>query len=445
MTSAGAGADLTADAEPTYGVGELARAINSALGREFGAGIWVRGEIQNWSARGPHAYFQLVEDIDGQRAVIEVKLFADVRRRITPILTHSRLSLDDGLAVRIFGVPDFWAPNGRLGFKMRDIDPRFTLGDLAMAREDVLRRLRASGRFDTNRELTLSPVPLRIGLVTSEGTAAWHDFVQQLTESGLGFHLAVHHSAVQGDGAEHHIAAAIGRLATLDLDAIVVIRGGGSRNDLAAFDAEVIAQAILASPIPVLTGIGHETDRSIADEVAHTALKTPTACAAMLIERVRASMSQMEHAWQQIAEIGRRRLAQADRRVGDLAHQIASHTRTAVERADLRLGHRHQTMAARTTHALGAERATIERFGQRLTGVAAQSLRQVDQQLALADARIAAHDPARLLGRGWSITTDETGAVVRSVSQVAVGAELRTRLVDGLVLSTVDDRRGTDD
>jgi exodeoxyribonuclease VII large subunit len=433
MTSA----EPLGDVEPTFSVGELARAINASLNRDFGSGVWVRGEIQSWNARGPHAYFQLVEEVDGQRAVIQVNLFADVRRRIRPILEQNRLTLDDGVAVRIFGIPDFWAPGGRLGLKMRDIDPRFTLGDLAMAREAVLGRLRTSGRFDDNRMLELSPLPLRLGLVTSQGTAAFADFTEQLGESDLGFSITLSHCAVQGEGAEHQIAAAIGELGTLDLDAIAVIRGGGSRTDLATFDAEVIAEAILASPIPVVTGIGHEIDRSIADEVAHSALKTPTACAAMLIDRVRDTIGRAEGAWGRIAELGRLSLAGAEGRIAELTHRIARHTHTAVERADMTLDQRRQRVISAGARLLDAERDALARHVEHIGAITDRLLGNARSDLALAEARIGAHDPARLLARGWSITTDADGAIIRSVDDVTTGAGVRTHLVDGVVTSTV--------
>ncbi len=191
------------------------------------------------------------------------------------------------MKVRIFGQLDFYAPTGRLGLKMAGIDPRFTLGELSQARDQVVRALVASGLFDANRARRLSPIPLRVGVVASVGSAAWHDFRDELDRSGFGFDLAVCDTRVQGEWAVPMVAAAIRTLTRRgDLDCVVVIRGGGARNELATFDAESIAVAIATSPVPVLTGLGHEVDRSVADEVAHTALKTPTACAGALIDAV---------------------------------------------------------------------------------------------------------------------------------------------------------------
>ena len=273
------------DPEGTYTVGELAEVINRRI-RGGEDGLWVRGEIQGWNARGPHAYFTLADDAadtPDAKAVIDVAVFAPSRNRLRPMLERHRLRLGDGIKVRIYGYLDFYAPRGQIKLVMTGIDPRFTLGDLAQQRDQVMRRLVAGGLVDANRRTPLGRAPVHVGVVTSVGSAAWHDFHQELAASGLGFQLSVCDVRVQGDHAVAMVAAAIASLAARPLDAIVVIRGGGARNELSVFDAEPIALAIAASPVPVLTGLGHEVDRSIADEVAYASYKTPTACAQALV------------------------------------------------------------------------------------------------------------------------------------------------------------------
>src|SRR5262245_59632507 len=193
---------------PTYSVGELADAINAQLRRGFDDGVWVRGEIDGLRHSGPHTYFALVEDGDDGRAVLNVSLFAPMKRNLTPILKRSRLELANGMKVRIFGQLDYYAPTGKLGLKMAGIDPRFTLGELSQARDDVVRRLVAAGLFDANRGRHLSPIPLRVGVVTSVGSAAWHDFRDELDRSGYGFQLAVCDTRVQGEWAVAMVAGA---------------------------------------------------------------------------------------------------------------------------------------------------------------------------------------------------------------------------------------------
>ena len=193
--------DLDDGGVPTYTVGELAEAINGALRRRFDDGVWVRGEIQGWNERGPHAYFRLVEDGDDGKATINVQFFANARMRLRPLLAKHRLRLADGLAVRIFGHLDFYAPSGQLGLKMGGIDPRFTLGELALQRDEVVRRLVAAGLYDRNRGRAMPVAPLRVGVVTSTASAAWADFRHELERSGIGFELRVVDVRVQGEWA----------------------------------------------------------------------------------------------------------------------------------------------------------------------------------------------------------------------------------------------------
>ncbi len=297
-------AELDDGGDPTYSVCELAEAINDQFRRGFRDGVWVRGEINGLQHRGPHTYFSLVEDGDDGKGVLRVQLFAPAKRRLTPILKRANLDLRDGMKVRIRGFLDYWAQGGSIGLKMVEIDPRYTLGEIAQSRDEVMRRLVASGLIDLNKRRPMSPIPLRVGVATSVDSAAWADFRSELSASGFGFELTVVDTRVQGDGADRMVAGAIGTLARGArkgvLDVIVVIRGGGARNELAVFDSARIAHTIAAVPIPVLTGLGHEIDRSIADEVAHTALKTPTACAGALIERVAAYTAASEMAFEAI-------------------------------------------------------------------------------------------------------------------------------------------------
>jgi exodeoxyribonuclease VII large subunit len=427
-------------ANPTYTVGELAAAINDQLRRGFSDGVWVRGEIDGLRSSGPHTYFTLVEHGDDGKAVMNVSLFAPMKRRLTPLLKRSRLELGNGMKVRIFGHLDYYAPNGRLGLKMAGIDPRFTLGELSQARDQVVRRLVAGGLFDANRRHRLSPVPLRVGVVASVGTAAWHDFHDELIRSGFGFGLAVCDTRVQGEYAVESVSAAIRTLSQRqDLDVVVIIRGGGARNELATFDAESIAVAIATSPLPVLTGLGHEVDRSVADDVAHTALKTPTACAGALIDAVAGYRTDVERCWTEIGTIARTDLASATGGLSDRAHRIARRTHAAVERADERLA----TRVDRLRHAPGRQ---LDHARRRFDVAAGAVVRRVPQlldaerrSLDATAARLALLDPVNLLRRGWSITRDAAGDVVASVDDVEPGSIITTQVADGRLTSRIEE------
>ncbi|NNE10784.1 MAG: exodeoxyribonuclease VII large subunit [Ilumatobacter sp.] len=426
-------------ANPTFTVGELADAINTQLRRGFSDGVWVRGEIDGLRHSGPHTYFALVEHGDAGKAVLNVSLFAPMKRNLTPLLKKHRLELVNGMSVRIFGELDYYPPNGRLGLKMAGIDPRFTLGELSQARDQVVRRLVATGLFDANRRRVLTPAPLEIGVVASVGTAAWHDFHDEIVRSGLGFRLAVCDTRVQGEWAVPSVAAAIRTLTSRrDLDCVVVIRGGGARNELATFDAEPIAMAIATSPIPVLTGLGHEVDRSVADEVAHTALKTPTACAGALIDAVRAYRDTVEARWAQITEVATRDLVSARSGLGDRAHRIARRTHAAVERADERLVARRDRLQSLPDRRLRADEHLLSRSVERLRSAGVRALETSVARVDAVESRVAVLDPVDLLRRGWSITRAADGAVVRSVDDVASGETITTQVADGTLTSRIE-------
>lgn len=380
--------------EPTYTVGELAVRINDTLKAGLGDRVWVRGEIQGYRVSGAHAYFTLADTSGPTPAVLNVQLFAPVRKRLTPMLASNRLELADGIAVRICGQLDFWAQGGRLGLKMTDLDPRFTLGEIALTREAVLAALAAEGLLERNAARPLAPVPLRLAVVTSVGSAAWHDLTDELARSGIAFQVQAVDCRVQGEDAVPMITAALADLSNrvADLDAIVLVRGGGARNELATFDDPTIARAIAACQVPVITGIGHEVDRAVADEVAHTALKTPTACAGFLVDRVREFLTRLEDRGARIRAAAERAVTTADR-VARVEADLVTRVQRILERAGLRLD-------------------TLE-------------------------ARVRAHDPAVMLARGWTISQTADGQVVRSVRDLAAGTVLTTRLIDGQVTSTV--------
>lgn len=433
------GLEVDDGGDPTYSVSEVAEAVNGALRSRFFDGLWVRGEIQGYNVRGPHAYFRLVEDGDEGKAVLNVQFFAPAQNRLRPVLAKHRLRLADGLKVRIFGHLDFFAGSGQLGLKMSGIDPRFTLGDLAQQRTEVVRRLVASGLYDANRRLALPVAPLRVGVVASLDSAAWADFRHELESSEIGFQVRVANVRVQGEWAVEEISAALvafGRRP--DLDVIVVIRGGGARSELATFDHEQIATAIATSALPVFTGLGHETDSAVADEVAHRSLKTPTACAAALVETVQAFRARSELAWQAIERTVTRSVERADQRLVDAARRIQQRTVAAVERAGERLDQR--------THRLGRGVQRNVELAERTMTVASAALGRVPARLVAEDrlldgveARVRLLDPVNTLARGWSITRTADGRIVRDASVLAAGQRIVTTFAAGSAISTIEE------
>jgi exodeoxyribonuclease VII large subunit len=456
--------DVGRQPEPTWSVGELADALGNVVRSAFADEVWVRGEIHDLArpASG-HVYFTLVEERDdGGRACLPVMLSARAKGPVNRTLTEAggAVRITDGTEVRIRGRLDWYAPRGQLQLRMTAIDPAHTLGQLEVARAELLARLEREGLLGANAELTLPAVPLVVGLVTSGGSAAEADFLDELARSGLAFRVLHADVRVQGPGAPPAIASGIRAVARRGVEVVAVVRGGGARTDLAAFDDERVARAIAACDVPVLTGIGHEVDRSVADEVAHTAAKTPTACAALLVARVGEHLARVEAAWAACASASRRALAAHERRVARHGARAARSSLHGLAAAGDRLDAHGRRARRAVTVALGRAEARLERDAGRITGAgrshvhtaevtvraaerrlaarAPRAVAEAERSLDAVSARVRALDPARVLARGWSITRSADGRVLRSPGDVAPGDALVTLLAGGEVRSTVD-------
>ena len=427
--------------DPTYTVSELAEVLRGVLDRAFPDLVWVRGEIHNLSrpASG-HVYFTLVEGAEGRPvASLPVMLSARIKPQINDLLvrTGGAVRITDGTEVRICGRLDFFEPRGQLQLRMAGIDPEYTLGRLEADRERLLRVLAAEGLLRRNAQRPAPALPLVIGLVTSAQSAAEADFLAELDRSGYAFRVVRVDARVQGSGAPAAIAAALHTLAMREVDVIALVRGGGARTDLAAFDHEAVARAICAMPVPVHTGIGHETDRSVADEVAHTWHKTPTACAQAFVHTVRAFADDLDRRWADIASCARAALDREHVRI----QRHGRHAGVAVHGALRLADHRIEVWGGRATGAtrtrLRAAQASVDTLAARLERRPARVLDAAARELDGVDARVRALDPARVLARGWSVTRRDYGTVVRSVDDVASGSRLRTTVGDGAIDSTV--------
>jgi exodeoxyribonuclease VII large subunit len=228
-------------------------------------------------------------------------------------------------------------------------------------------------------------------------------------------------SRVLGEGAVDHLVAALDSLCSCarDLDVIAVVRGGGARTELATFDGESLARAIATCPLPVVTGIGHETDDSIADRVAHASYKAPTACAAALCRRVSAYLDRVEARSGSVARAATRAGGRAEHRLHRAVSKLESRARIEISASQQRLAAAHRHVTARAPAILATERSL----------------------LGHAQARVAAADPSRALARGWSITRDERGKLVRSVDDAPEGTRLVTTVEHGTLLSIVEEAR----
>lgn len=428
----------------TFTVSELGTVLRAALEQAMPYGVWVEGEISGISrARNGHVYFDLVEPSEGSGevpvATIPVVLFRENRDRVNRLLKRhgDPIRMTDGVQIRIQGVVDFYPPQGRLQVRMSAIDPTFTLGQLAADRDALMAKLSEEGILRANERLALAPVPLRVGLVTSVGSAAHADITTVLAASGKAFTLVEVDTAVQGLGAEQHVAAAVAAAGDAGVDVIVVARGGGSKTDLATFDHEAVARAIASAPVPVITGVGHDIDRSVADEVAHTATTTPTAAAQFLVGRVEEWLGRLTECEHRVVAGGRRALERADHRMAMLRRGVAGASSGALDRADDRLAQDSMRLARAARRADDRARGQLDRAVARIDIARRHALRNAERRLDTAATRVRALDPAVALARGWSITRTADGAVVRSVADLVPGHEVTTQIVDGTLTSTI--------
>ena len=408
----------------TWSVGDLCEAIRDTFTAVFPEEIWIEGEISSLKFHSSgHVYFDLIEPDNSGNHVdkMSVALWKGRRNSVESVLSRADAGpLTEGIKIRIRGELSFYAPQGRVQLLMTAIDPHHTLGQLSIDRERVLQSLSKDGLLETNRSLRLSPVPLHVGLVTSDGSAAYNDFVDEISSSRYPFKISLAHSSVQGTDAEASLIAAIQALANTDADVIAVVRGGGARTDLLAFDLENVARAVALAGTPVFSGIGHEIDRSVVDEVAHTAFKTPTACAAALVQTV----------------------AAFDQALGDSARRIANLANSCHDRAAALISSSARSINDRARRTLDVKNGQLNAASNRLRDL---SLMAIDRNLERCNRNfdlLQALDPSRTLARGFSITRDEHGKVIRDVAPS--GVPIITETATSFITSTVTDSASRD-
>lgn len=446
----------------TYTVGDLAAAVARALTRAFPEEVWVQGEIRDLSrASSGHVYFTLIDpaESEGAPAALPVTLFESDKVAVNRVLARSgAVRMTDGVDVRIRGRITHYPARGTVQLRMTWIDTDFTLGKLAADRDRLVKSLSERGLLEKNSSIPVPLVPLRVGLVTSRGSAAAADFLDELSRTGYAWDVLLFDARVQGTDAAGDVVRGLRVMADRHVDVVALVRGGGAQTDLAAFDQEAVAVAIANCPLPVLTGIGHETDVSVADLLARN-YKTPTACAAGLVERV-------ERFVRRVDDIGgathkavatRLRLAGSDldgsvkriarsalavglresQRLLDAAQRIDRGSRGRLHREGLAISgirRRIHRAGSRQLVAVGNDvdelTTLLKATAHRASGRATNRLDEIEHRLALLD-------PAQLLAKGWSITRGDDGRLVTDPADVAVGTKLVTTVAGGVIKSVV--------
>ncbi len=411
---------------PVWGVGALVQAVADVLAARFNP-VAVEGEISGFNrAASGHCYFQL-KDSTGQ---IRCALF---RRAADGLGFAPR----DGLRVQAHGKLDVYGPRGDLQL----IVERLQLAGQGQLYEEFLRlkaRLEAQGLFDTARKRALPPFARRVGVVTSLGAAALRDVVTALRRRAPQVEVVVFPSAVQGAQAPGEIVAALGRAyaahsdaaAPARCDVLLLVRGGGALEDLWAFNDEAVVRAVAAAPLPLVCGVGHETDFTLADFAADLRAPTPTAAAELCAPERRVQDALLGDLALRLGELANRWLDRQAQKLDGLARHLGRPSvRTAASAQRLaalehRLQHTSALQLAQQTHLL-------ERCGQRLSQGVQRSLQQHTQRLEQHAQTLALLDPGLPLQRGYALLTGADGQLVQSAHQMLAGQPLTAALRDG--------------
>ena len=431
--------------ETTFSVSELATRIQGVLEGAFPSPVWVTGEVANLTrSNAGHIYLDLIErapeDSGDEQTLLHAVIWESRRLEINRALRRAKWGrVSDGDEIKVKVGVDFYRPQGRLTLQIQEVDPDYTLSRWKKERERVVAALRAEGVFEHNQGLPLSAAPHRVGLITSEGSRAHADFLATLAESRLGWRVEFHHSGVQGDAARSSLIEALGRLSERGPDVICIVRGGGSTTDLAVFDHVEVARAIARCPVPVLTGIGHELDRTVSDLVAHRSEKTPTACASWLVTRNRLYLRRVDGVGRSLAETAGSVVMRHRRRLDRSPAEVAAAVDGTVARFRRRLHRSGELLPAQVQPLLRRAGGTLFSRHASLARETRLSLRREHTRIGTAVTVTEAYDPQRNLAKGWSITRRAGGGVIRSVSEVDRDETIETWLSDGTVVSRVSD------
>lgn len=399
---------------------ELQRRVKAALEGQFALPVWVSAEISeikvNYSG---HCYLELVEK-GGDNGVPTAQARAVVWRSHYPRISgYFEAETGQRLAAGIKILAKVLVSYHELyGFSLQitDIDPSYTLGDMERQRQQTIAQLQQDGVWEMNREVPMPTVVQRIAIVSSANAAGYQDFCKELGKSPYRFELTLFDAFMQGAAAEESIVEALCNVATNleKFDAVVLIRGGGSRSDLNCFNAYRLCAHVAQFPLPVVTGIGHDKDTSVADMVAHTALKTPTAVAGWLVER----------------------MAEVDGWLDYAALQLHDTTTAAMHASEVRLERLSGEVRRLSSELLTRQSLRLEHFTGLLPDAARDFLARQTTRLENAAELIAGRSPERILRLGFAVVRSG-GKAVTSAAAVAAGEQIEIEVSDGKINATV--------
>ena len=397
--------------------------IREAAESKFPTPIWIRAEILEMQVnRTGHCYMELIEKSEADDSIIaksKATIWAYKFSMLKPFFeTITGTQFKAGIKILIKAEVKFHEVYG-LSLNISDIDPSFTMGDMAMKRREIIKKLKESGAMEMNRDLAFPSVPQTIAVISSETAAGYGDFLESLTNNHYNFSIqtTLFPAILQGDSAEQSIIQTLENIYKdkTTFDAVVLIRGGGSQADLDCFNSYDLAMNIAQFPLPVLTGIGHDRDETIADMVAHRSLKTPTAAAEFLIDLLLEFhsyiMSLQERFQQRVESILFEENLKLNQTAKDLQHYVQQY--------------------------LTEEEFGMKEYKSRLLASVKMILTTGKENLKNKEKHLDLIRPEHVLARGYSITYIN-GKAVNSIKNISEGDKLTTQISDGEIVSVVD-------
>ena len=425
----------------SYSVTQYMKALKQKV--ETTPAVWVRGVITQINEKSKIVYLSIADFEEGNvnpLATIPLYCFATKFAAIRAKVENypQPFTLKEQLKVSFLIKADLYIPYGKLQAQILDIDPVYTIGELALTKSAILKRLALEGLLEKNKALTLAEVPIRIGLITGEGTAAYKDFTTKLAESPFAFKVVTAYAKMQGADTEPTVLAALEELAKdTSLDVVCIIRGGGSKTDLNFFDSEALCRAVANFPLPVFTGIGHEIDRSLLDEVAYQSCITPTDTAKRLIDRVSESWNKMLALAQGIALQTKEALAGFNQDLANKGNRLQQKVNSLLNRESSKLAIYQGNLQKDVQYIFRGENERLSRNAEGLHQGSRKILDLEKSKFELIELRVKSADPATVLAKGYTLTLDANGKFVRNKSQLKSGDKLTTRFKDGNVTSVV--------
>lgn len=408
----------------SYSLSELGKCIKMTLKTAFSEPVWVRAEISEMHENvSGHCYLDLIEKADDTDVLVakqKATIWAFTYRMLKPYFeSETGATLRAGMKVLLLCEVEFHEVYG-VSLNVRDIDPAFTVGEMAVRRAEIIRRLTDDGIVDMNKQQPLAPVPQRVAVISSATAAGYGDFCDQLRNNVFGytFYTKLFPATMQGAQTEQSVVAALDKICDFidNFDVVVIIRGGGATSDLVAFDNYNLALYCAQFPLPIISGIGHQRDESVVDLVAHTRVKTPTAAAEFLVARIN----------------------DFEKNIDEMAQNVAFSAREVVHDELLRLQQRIARLGVVQRVCVHHD-AALQHLTMRLRNAAKMAISSEEKRMALVEKSIEYADPATLLQRGFTLTTKH-GKIVKSVCDVAPGDIVTTHLADGAFTAMVQQR-----